>query len=199
MITEQSFLNEKGLAAYKDYIAIKRHFTSSYDYFKYNGSVNASYESFIARRDAYSFQRLSKIRDYKNLILANIIENQKAWIGDLLEDNANQTYLQWKKRTDSITVHIKDNLDTMNGDFKSNFIVPQNGQYPKLIDLYLQKKISLEVTTILTKITASQEYWSKTIVDKTIFPDIMTKIDNYYPFLVYSPEKIKKVVKDHFF
>jgi len=198
MIAEQSFLNERGHKAYKDYLAIKRHFTSSYDYFKYNGNVNASYESFVARRDAYSFQRLSKKRDYKNLILANIIETPKIWVGDLLEDNANETYLNWKRRTDSITIHVRDSLAVLNGDFRSNFIA-HDGKYPLLIDLYLRKKISVEVTTILTKITASQGYWSKSIVDKTIFPDIMSKIDNYHPFLVYSQEKIKKVVKDHFF
>jgi hypothetical protein len=198
MITESSFLNENGLTAYQEYMAIKRHFTSTYDYFKYNGKVSVSFDTFLARKDAYSFQRLSKKKDYKNLILANIVENSKTWVGDLLDERANEIYLTWKRRNDAITSHVQDNLSKLNDDFKSNF-VSHNGQYPKLIDLYLRKEISLETTCILTKITNSQEYWSKTVLDNVMFPDIMKKLDNYYPFLVYSKEKVKKVVKDHFF
>jgi hypothetical protein len=47
--------------------------------------------------------------------------------------------------------------------------------------------------------TNSQEYWAKSVLDNVMFPDIMKKLDNYHPFLVYSKEKVKKVVKDRFF
>jgi hypothetical protein len=198
MIAEQTFLNENGFIVYREYNALKRHFTSTYDYFKYNGKINVSYESFISRRDAYSFQKLSKNRDYKNLMLSNIVENPKIWIGALFEESANDVYFKWKKRNDSITTHVKDELDKLNENFKSNFIVT-NGNYPYITDLYLQKQISIETLSILTKLTNSQEYWSKSVVDKIIFPDIMNKIDNYYPFIIYSKEKVKKVIKDHFF
>jgi hypothetical protein len=198
MIAESSFLNENGLAAYQEYMAIKRHFTSTYDYFKYNGKVSVSFDSFSVRKDAYSFQRLSKKKDYKHLILANAVDNPKLWVGDLLEDKANEIYLAWKKRNDAITSHIQDNLNKLDDEFKSNF-VSNKGQYPKIIDLYLRKEISIETTCVLTKMTNSQEYWTKTILDNVMFPDIMKKLDNYYPFIIYSKEKVKKVVKDHFF
>lgn len=198
MISEQVFLNESGFTAYSEYLAIKRHFTTKYDYFKYNGKVNVSKESFEARRDAYQFQRLSKKKDYKNLILSNIVNNPKAWVGSLLEDSANETYLEWKKRTDAITRHVQDSLSKLDDDFKTNF-VSSNGQYPHVIDLFLRKEISLETITLLTKLTNSSEYWKKKVVDKVVFPDILMKIDKYHPFIVYSPEKMKKVVKNHFF
>jgi hypothetical protein len=198
MIIESSFLNENGLAAYQEYMAIKRHFTSTYDYFKYNGKVSVSFDTFHARKDAYSFQKLSKKKDHKNLILANIVENPKVWVGDLLEERANEVYLTWKRRNDAITSHIQSNLSKLDDDFKSNFVSLQ-GQYPKLIDLYLRREISLETTCILTKMTNSQEYWAKSVLDNVMFPDIMKRLDKYYPFLVYSKEKVKKVVKDRFF
>lgn len=198
MIADQTFLTESGFTAYSEYLAIKRHFTTKYDYFKYNGKVNASKESFEARRDAYQFQRLSKKKDYKNLILSNIVNNPKAWVGSLLEDSANETYLEWKKRTDAITRHVQDSLSKLDDDFKTNF-VSSNGQYPHVIDLFLRKEISLETITLLTKLTNSSEYWKKTVVDKVVFPDILIKIDKYHPFIVYSPEKMKKVIKNHFF
>jgi hypothetical protein len=198
MIAETSFLNEHGLDAFREYTAIKKHFTTTYDYFRYNGKVNVSFDTFRSRKDAYNFQRLSKKKDYKTLILSNVVLNEKIWIGDLLEESANEVYLSWKQRNDAITFHVQDSLNKLNEDFKSNFISNQ-GQYPILIDLYLRKEISLETTCILTKITKSQDYWAKTVLDKVVFPDIMRKIDKYYPFIVYSPEKVKKVVKDHFF
>lgn len=198
MIAEQTFLNEHGFTAYRNYLAIKRHFTSSYDYFKYNGKVNVSHDNFVTRKDAYQFQRLSKKRDYRNLILSNIIVNPKLWVGGLLEDSAQQIYLDWKKRTDSITRHVQDSLSKLDDDFKTNF-VSLNGQYPHIVDLYLRKEISLETITLLTKMSNSSDYWRKNVVDKVMFPDIINKIDKYHPFLIYSPEKMKKVVKDHFF
>jgi hypothetical protein len=198
MITEQTFLTEQGFIAYRDYLAIKRHFTSSYDYFKYNGKVNVSQDSFIGRRDAYQFQRLSKKRDYKNLILSNIVLNPKLWIGGLLEDSANEVYLAWKKRTDAITRHVQENLSKLDDDFKTNF-ASVNGQYPHIIDLYMRKDLSLETVAILTKLTNSSGYWRQTVIDKVLFPDIISKLDKYEPFLVYSTDNIKKVVKDHFF
>jgi hypothetical protein len=195
----QTFLNERGFDAYREYTALKRHFTTkSYDYHKYNGKIKVSYDNFVSRKDAYSFQKLSKKRDHKNLILSNLVVNPKMWIGDLFEEAANDIYLSWKRRTDTITIHIQDQLGKMKDDFKHNFI-SLNGQYPHIVNLYLNKEISLETLCILAKITNSQSYWSTSVVDNVLFPDIMMKVDKYYPFLVYSQEKVKKVVKDHFF
>lgn len=198
MIAEQTFLTESGFAVYKDYLAIKRHFTTKYDYFKYNGKINASREKFETRRDAYQFQRLSRKKNYKDLILANVVIKPKLWVGELFDDSAEQIYFDWKKRTDSITHHVQDSLSKLDDNFKANFVV-RDGQYPHIIDLYMRKELSLETVTIMTALTNSSSYWRKNVVDKVVFPDIVEKLDKYNPFLVYSQEKLKKVVKNHFF
>ena len=46
--------------AYKEYIALKLHFTSDYDYFKYNGKTNVTLHSFEERKDKYHFKRLRR-------------------------------------------------------------------------------------------------------------------------------------------
>lgn len=198
MIAEQTFLTESGFTVYKDYLAIKRHFTTKYDYFKYNGKINASREKFETRRDAYQFQRLSRKKNYKDLILANVVIKPKLWVGELFDDSAEQIYFDWKKRTDSITHHVQDSLSKLDDNFKANFVV-RDGQYPHIIDLYMRKELSLETVTIMTALTNSSSYWRKNVVDKVVFPDIVEKLDKYNPFLVYSQEKLKKVVKNHFF
>lgn len=198
-LLQTNSLNETGFKAYVTYLALKRHFTSkSYDYHKYGGKVSASFDSFTARRDAFTFQRLGKQRDYHGLILANVVDNPKMWAGQLLDESSKEVYLDWKKKQDSLTHHLKSSLSMLSDDFKSNFIV-RGGQHPRVVDLYLQKKISTEVLTLLTKLTNSQPYWSEKVVDNVIFPGIMTKVDNYYPFLSFSQEKLTKTIKDQFF
>ena len=53
-------MNE-GYEAYKKYLSIKLHFTKDeYDYFKYNGEINAKYETFIQRNDRYFFVKAAR-------------------------------------------------------------------------------------------------------------------------------------------
>ena len=50
-----------GFEVYKEYLAIKNHFTTkSYDYGKYGGKVNVKLESFTKRNDRHFFHKLSK-------------------------------------------------------------------------------------------------------------------------------------------
>ena len=57
----------EGFDAYKTYLALKRHFTSDYDYFKYNGKVRAGVESFLKRNDKFFFRKL--ITSYIGLLI----------------------------------------------------------------------------------------------------------------------------------
>ena len=62
--------------AYRTYLALKQHFTSNYDYFKYNGKVNVSPNSFETRKDKFHFYKLSKKKDYQKIILSTIVDNK---------------------------------------------------------------------------------------------------------------------------
>ena len=46
--------------AYKHYLALKLHFSSDYDYFKYNGKTNATQQSFEKRKDRFRFSKLAR-------------------------------------------------------------------------------------------------------------------------------------------
>lgn len=194
----QNFLTEAGFNSYIHYLAIKKHFTSSYDFHKYNGKVNATVDSFSARKDSHIFARLGKHKDYQNLILSNIIVNPKIWAGQLLEDSAEEVYLGWKKKQDSLSQHFKDSLGLLKDDFSENFKV-YTDNHPFLLGLLLQRKISLEAFTILIHTTNSVSYWKDTITDTVIAPDLLFKAEKYHPFLKYDKIKVKKVIKDHFF
>lgn len=198
MILHNSSVDD-GFKPYVDYLALKRHFeTDNYDYHKYNGKVRASIDSFRTRPDAFFFQKLAKQEDSHKKLLANIVKNPKVWIRSIVEDEGEEIYLDWKKRIESLTYSFQQDLNKIDDDYKSNYIVSQ-GQHPKLMTLYLQRKISLETFTILFNTSKVSAYWEKEIVDKFVSRDIMRLLTKYYPFIKIDEKKFSDIVKNKFF
>jgi hypothetical protein len=195
-----NYVTEASFKTYVDYLALKRHFTNeSYDYHKYNGKIRASFESFQTRNDAFYFAKLSQKQDTHNLLLSNIVKNPKIWVRELCEEQAEQIYLDWKKRIDGLTYHFTNDLSKLNEDYKTNFSVSANGQTPKLISLYLQKQISLETFSILAHLSNVFPYWSAEVKDKIVAGDIIKLSQKYYPFLNIDKKKFQAIVKERFF
>jgi hypothetical protein len=193
----QSYATDDAFNTYIDYLAHKRHFTTkSYDYHKYNGKVKASRDAFQTRKDLFLFYKLSKRPERQQLILSNMIKNQNIWIGDILEDTADEVYKAWKKRIDGLTYHFQQDLKQLNEDYKTNFVVVKD-QHPKLISLLLQQKISLETFTILTNISKVLDYWEQSVVDKIVAYDKIVLSRKYFPFLEIDCKKFSAIVKNH--
>lgn len=183
---------------YVDYLALKRHFTSSYDYFKYHGKVKANAMSFENRKDKFFFYKLSKRKDVRDFMLANLLVNPNVWAGDLVDDKAEATYNDWLKRKDSLTYQFKSDIVELDDeDFNSNFIV-NNGQHPRVLKLYNMNRISLESLVIMCDVTGCLPYWEKSIKDTIVFPDINRTVRKYRPFMEYDKVKFKKILLDNF-
>lgn len=198
-MTSPNYANEASFRVYVNYLALKKHFeTDKYDYHKYNGKVKAYYDKFMTRNDAFFFYKLSRKDEPLKMLIANLIKNPKAWIRDIVDETGEQVYLEWQKRMDSLTYMYKSELNKLHEDYQENFIV-RDGQHPYIMTLYLQKHISLETFTILTRISRVYDYWEKEIVDKFIARDIIRLSKKYYPFLDIDEKKFSKITKDHFF
>jgi len=182
---------------YVYYLALKRHFTSNYDFFKYNGKVNASSHSFENRKDKFFFYRLSKLPDAKDLILANILDDPKKWIGEFLDDKAQDIYHEWLKRKQSLGYKFRTDLSELDEDFNSNFIVT-DGQHPRLLKLYMMNRVSIETLAILENMVKFFRHWDKNISDTIVYPDINNKVRKYSPFLDYDKDKMRKIVLDKY-
>jgi hypothetical protein len=184
---------------YKEYVALKQHFTKpSYDYFKYNGKSKASLATFEARKDKLYFQKLAKHNDPSNYIVANLVENPKLWIKEIIfSPDAQKVYGEWQRRQQSLTYIFKQDISNLDDDFNSNFIC-KNNQHPIVMRLYLQHKITIETLSILTKLTGCIPYWEKNMAYDPVAQDIITKIKKYTPFINYDREKIKNIVVDKF-
>ena len=94
------------------YQAIKLHFSQeSYDFFKYNGKSNVSLNSFDNRKDKYHFHKLSRRYSDKDdmieFIVSNFVENEKTWVGSLLQDEAEMNYRKHQKIVQSLSYMVE--------------------------------------------------------------------------------------------
>lgn len=188
-----------GFKAYKTYLALKSHFgNKNYDYFKYNGRSRASQQTFDKRNDKYFFHKLSNHRDVINFLVANFLEGNVNWIGDMVnEEAAEKTYRAWKKRIDSLSYNFTNDLDKLDDDYNTNLTVIE-GQHPLLLKLFLRKEISSETILILNDITPFFSCWNRRIEDKIIWPATHLKLKKYRPFFTIDLDKYKQIVLKRF-
>jgi hypothetical protein len=183
---------------YMHYLALKRHFTTDYDFFKYNGKVRANQQSFENRKDKFHFYKLSKRKDAKEFILANMIFDPTLWIGDLLDnEKADEVFAEWTKKQQSLSYMFKNDLSELNDDFNSNLLV-NDGQHPRLLQLYNMRRVNLETLVIIDDLVHNFSYWEKKIADPIIFPSINRLVSKYRPFMSYDKKKMKTILLDKF-
>ena len=190
-----------GYDLYCTYQAIKLHFTSeNYNFFQYDGKTRVSVDAFQKRRDKFLFHRLArKYRDDEMVpfLVANFVHSDDNWTKSLLEDEAEETYRDWKRTTDSMSKIYQEDLqkiatkETFNDLFKV-----EDGQFPKLLVLFMQNDVTLETMVILNNIFDFIRIWDKKISDDIIYPKISRKIRKYGSFLNVNVDKYKILTKE---
>ena len=195
-----------GFAAFALYNALKLHFTSdSYDYFKYHGKTNVSKQTFTTRKDKYQFYKLSRkygIEELRDFYIANFLEGDINWVGELLQDG-DSNYAKWQKRQQSLTYTFENDIiqmfDSVDGaEFWSieDYFKPIDGGWPMLITKLMHKKISLETVCILIDILGCMPRWEKQITEDIIWPTYHRIIKKYTPFIHYDKPKFKAILKE---
>lgn len=183
---------------YLMYLALKRHFTSDYDYFKFNGKVKSSVDAFEKRKDKFFFIKLSKHSNPLEYFLSNIIIKHEIWIGDLVNDsNCKTIYSDWMKRKESLSYTLKEDLLKLSENFSSNFDVIDQS-YPEIIQLYLSKKICIETVALMERYVVFLDKAKSKLNDTIIFPGICRTIQKYEPFVVIDDKKTKKMIVNMF-
>jgi hypothetical protein len=184
---------------YKEYIALKNHFTKpSYNYFKYNGKSKLNISSFDARKDKLYFMKVAKHPDPRNYILSNLVKNPKLWIKEIAySSDSEEVYRGWAKRQQSLLYLFKEELSKLNTDFDSNFKV-MDQTHPYVIKLFIREEISLETLVLLVDLVKCSAYWSKRFEYDPTVEDVLNKIMKYRPFIQYDREKVKNIVLDKF-
>ena len=103
------YWKNNGYQAYQIYQSLKLHFTTDYDAVKYNYKTSVKQSSFDRRKDRYFFEKLSRRFNKEELIhyfTANLIENQKVWIGDM----SDEIYSAYVARYDKLTYMFDEDV-----------------------------------------------------------------------------------------
>ena len=189
-----------GYDLYCTYQAIKLHFTSeNYNFFQYDGKTRVSIDAFQKRRDKFLFHRLArKYRDDEMVpfLVANFVHSDDNWTKSLLEDEAEQTYKEWKRVTDSMTkVYTEDLQKIATKETFNDLFKVEDGQFPKLLMHFMQKDVTIETMVILNNIFDFIKIWDKKINDDIIYPKVSRKIRKYGSFLNVNVDKYKDLTR----
>lgn len=192
------------LSAYETfclYLALKNHFSKeSYNYFKYQGKTNVSKESFMNRKDRFQFQKLSRMYDDTEMLdfmVANFLHNEKIWVGDLLEEEAKDRYMEYLKRKQSITYRFENELDmliTSAGGIQRLFKLDKDGNLP-VISGYYWTIAGIETLALLDYFVSYFDKHDPQFKDDYLWSKIRIKCKKLLPFMDFDKNKIKEILK----
>ena len=190
-----------GYDLYGLYQAVKLHFNSdTYNFFQYDGKTRISVDAFQKRRDKFLFHRLArKYRDEEMVpfLVSNFVHSDDNWTKSLLEEEAEETYRNWRRTTDSMTkVYVEDLQKIATKDNFNDLFKIEEGQFPKLLMLFMQNEVTIETMVILNNIFNFIQIWDKKISDDIIYPKVSRKIRKYGAFLNVNVDKYKKLTKE---
>lgn len=189
-----------GYAAFALFHTLKLHFTTKYDYLKYNGKCTINQEAFMLRKDKYTFYKLSrryKLDELRNFYLANLTKNPKMWSNDLLTEVAADNYKEWNKRNQSLAYKFEQDiryaLDRVSRPDELLKVV--DGEYPLLYNMFSQHDVSLETIIIMNDFMQFIGMWKMKVEDDIIFPDFVKVVEKYGPFVNYERAKMRDILK----
>jgi hypothetical protein len=188
-----------GYEAFCLYTGLKLHFTSSYDFFKYNGKVRVTVDAFDNRKDKYYFHRIARKynkEEFTDFLVANFLDNPGVWIGKLLDEEANERYVQYQKNMQSLSYifeedcrHLFDSLDNPNDILKTN------GEHPVLLKKAFRGEVSIQTVYILNQILNFVPVWKQKIVDTIVWSNYENKLNKYSGFIRIDLMKYKLILK----
>ena len=191
-----------GYEAFGMYQAIKLHFTTdSYDFMKYGGKSKISIDAFDNRKDKYHFHKLSRrLTSQDELIMflvANFIQNDTIWVGDLLTEESETIYRQRQRVIQSMSyIFENDCRKIFEGVSNPNEVLQSDdGDYPRLLKMTLQKDTEIETLCILNNILGFLPVWNRKITDTVRWPQYSRKVTKYAAFLPKDVVKYKLILK----
>ena len=187
---------------------MKQHFSNpKFDYFQYNGQINAKEETYQQRNDFYFFETIARKytkEEVQNLLLASFVlskDSTKVWIGDIRESGKDR-WLALVKLQQSLgylveqdTDAVVEHMDATGCSFNNLF--ETMGGHPPLLKLYIKRRVHLETLIIYDMILGFMKVWDNKLVDP-LWENISFKIKKYKPFLSINTTKYRELLKQRF-
>ena len=197
-----------GIQVYRMYLAMKQHFSNpKFDFFQYNGQVNAKEKTYQERNDFWFFETIAKRlspEQVQELLLASFIQSDdptKVWIGDIKRDGKNR-WLAHQKQTQSMSYVVEQDLSTMADYMEAkghtfNDLFAPLGTHPALLKLYIKGDVSLETMVVMDICLGYTKLWDKKMYDP-LWEALSLKIKKYKSFLSINSDKYKKMMMEKF-
>jgi len=194
-----------GFKAFRYYLALKLHFNNDkYNVFENKGNIKYSYENFNSRNDRHIFEKLARKFDTDKELIQFLVANFAYGHDNMIFaiEEANEYYLEWQKRKQSITRIFKDDLNTIELESQKHALSLDQiinftlNEYPSIIKLYLGKKIAIESVSILNDLLDFIPKWKQNQSGMLILESDIRKIEKIKGFVKYEQERIKPIFNE---
>jgi len=165
-----------GFKVYTTFLAVKQHFTNkTYDFHKYSGKTNASMASYMKRKDRFFFEKIARNVPESNLIdhiVGNVvygetgldINPETTWIGILASPEGTNRATKYMARKQSLEYRLRMDLTaiTEHANMLDDEVFEKpDEQFPSLLILYYEGKISPETLIILDAVMGGEtfDFW----------------------------------------
>jgi hypothetical protein len=183
-----------GFKAYQLYCGMKAHFNGKSDMGVHDFHMkNVTEKTYEKRSDKFHFERLSKNHptDIKDYLIANFSINPDVWVGDLLEQRAEERYKEWQRTTQSMTYKVAREVAKIED---SELSAPEYS-HPKALQKYLGGEISLEALMVLLDVSNVKKIWDRKMSDDIVWSELSNRLDRYREVLQYDKAKISAEIR----
>jgi hypothetical protein len=183
---------------YAMYLALKAHFTQKgYDYVKYNGTMkNVKPETFEKRNDRYFFQKLAKkysTDEMRDFMIANIVAG-RTWVGEMLDNAADDTYKAFLKRKESLTYTVLNEVESALNEVTSatELFSAGEGEYPLILMKNLDGSMGYESLIVLDAfVNYTDKFDAVYGSDDVVWGKIRFTLQKLRPFVEYDRTRMK--------
>ena len=183
------------LQVYQLYLSLRLHFTRpDFDITKSRKGVKVSREAFLKRKDLFALRKIADTKSKTEIIdflVANFVSGNQ-W-GGVFDAEANEVYAEWQIRMQKLGYTFKQDIQTLYADGNPFEVI--DGQHPKVLKLYLGKKISLESIAILAKIGIMENIDYSSLSNDFIWNDFVHLVKKYKPFVKIDKEYYTRQLK----
>lgn len=173
------------------FMAIKLHFSTDYDCIKYHYRTRAK-QDVSKRNDKHFYSRISRHSDPMGLMVSNLSNDPKIWVGKLFDPESIKRYREWKKYQEGLTYYFEEDLKKLNiNSFKC-----KDNEHPDALIKYIGGEIFLDTLVISNDFIKFFDQWNSILEYDPIFTEVKLPLIKYKPFLTYDKIKIKNVLKN---
>lgn len=187
--------------AFKLYTAVKLHFTSNYDVFKYNGRVNCPHAAFARRNDRKIFARIAERfntpKEAVEYYVANFAYGNKNFIYS--GDESEEKYKLWQKRKENRTYEFSKQMNFLLQYLEDNHMTYDqvfniDSGTPELLRLFVSGDLHLETLVIIDEYENFLPSWEPLIL---IWGEQLQLLNKVKRFVRFDKNKLQCTYLKH--